>query len=622
MKEIPSRKESVPPVFPGPGGRTGGPGGHFTRPKEKARDIRGTLGKLWARLRLRKAELSAVFLILLVITGLNVSGPYLTKYAIDRFILAESDPAGLMTILAVLGAVYLCAALLTLLKNRILINLSQRTVQALRQELFDRFQELGVGFFDRRSTGELMSRMTNDIDSIGSSLGTGAGDLLASCLSLGGVTVLMLWINWRLGLICLGVIPLVILTARKVGRRTRSGFRARQRHLGDLNGLIEETLSGQKVVKAFAKEEELIRTFSRKNEELRKASYRAGRLSGLMGPVMNMMNNLNYGVTAFAGGALALYGLASVGTIAAFLSYTRQFSRPLNQLAQQYTAFQSALAGAERVFALLEEETELKDLPGAPPFPRPEGEVLFRGVGFGYAPGQPVLQEIELRARPGETIALVGPTGAGKTTIINLLTRFYDPQEGSISIDGRDIRSVKKADLRRSLGVVLQDSFLFSGTLRENLRYGRTDATDREIEEAARLANAHRFISQMPEGYDTELSENGSGLSQGQRQLLAIARAILSDPAILILDEATSSVDTRTEEQIQQALLRLMAGRTSFVIAHRLSTIKKADRILVIKGGRIVEEGAHGELLNAEGEYARLYRSQFGREEASPAAVV
>jgi len=347
---------------------------------------------------------------------------------------------------------------------------------------------------------------------------------------------------------------------------------------------------------------------------MRRAAHRANITSGLMGPLMNMMNNLNYGVTAFAGGILAFYGMVSVGTIAAFLNYTRQFSRPLNQVAQLYATIQSALAGAERVFQILDEKPEFEDAPDALPLAEVAGRVVMEDLHFRYREDVPVLQGIDIHAEPGQTIALVGPTGAGKTTIINLLTRFYDYHRGTITIDGRDIRHIKKEDLRRALGIVLQETFLFSGTVKENIRYGRLDATDEEIVRAATLANAHQFIHRMPRGYDTEITENGANLSEGQRQLIAIARAILSDPSILILDEATSSVDTRTEIQIQEGMLKLMEGRTSFVIAHRLSTIKKADAILVMDGGRIVERGTHGELMGAKGFYHNLYNSQFGPE--------
>ena len=346
---------------------------------------------------------------------------------------------------------------------------------------------------------------------------------------------------------------------------------------------------------------------------MQKASNHAHITAGLMGPLMNMMNNLNYGVTALAGGVLAVYGIVSVGTIAAFLNYTRQFSRPLNQIAQLYTTIQSALAGAERVFDILDEKPEFEDTEDSLPLEKVKGEVIFKDIHFRYKKDIPVIKGIDIYAEPGQTIALVGPTGAGKTTIINLLSRFYNFHKGEITIDGKDIRKIRKKDLRRNLGIVLQETFLFSDTVRENIRYGKLDADDEEIIRASKLANAHQFIHRMTDGYDTEISEDGSNLSQGQKQLIAIARAILSDPSILVLDEATSSVDTRTEIHIQEGMLKLMEGRTSFVIAHRLSTIKNADKILVMNDGRIIEQGRHTELINSEGFYYKLYKSQFGK---------
>jgi ATP-binding cassette subfamily B multidrug efflux pump len=390
---------------------------------------------------------------------------------------------------------------------------------------------------------------------------------------------------------------------------------------GDLNGIIEETITGQRVVKAYVREQAVIAEFDVANQKLRRASTWAEAFAGFMGPSMNLINNLGLAIVAGAGGWIALQGLATVGTIASFINYARQFSRPLSQFAQLYAQIQGAIAGAERVFAVLDEVPELTDAPDALPLDQVVGDVVFEDVCFGYEPDVPVLKQVDFHAEPGQTIALVGPTGAGKTTIINLLTRFYDIDSGQIGVDGRDIRQLKRADLRRKLGIVLQDTFLFSDTVMENIRYGRLDATDEEVIAAAKLANADQFIHRLPQGYETQLSERGSNLSQGQRQLLAIARAILAEPGILILDEATSSVDTRTEKSIQEAMLRLMEGRTSFVIAHRLSTIRKADDILVINDGQIIERGSHQELLAREGFYYNLYMKQFkGQHQPVPEA--
>jgi len=396
-----------------------------------------------------------------------------------------------------------------------------------------------------------------------------------------------------------------------VAMQTRQGFREQQKTLGELNGIIEETITGQRVVKAFVREQAAMATFEVANRKLQRVATRAEIFAGFVGPMMNLVNNLGFAIIAGAGGWMALRGLATVGNIASFINYAREFGRPLNEIAQLYAHIQGAIAGAERVFEVLDEMPELADAPDAWPLEQVRGDVIFQDVCFGYEPDVPVLQEVSFHAEPGQTIALVGPTGAGKTTIVNLLTRFYDINSGRIAVDGKDIRQVKKADLRRQLGIVLQDTFLFSATVMENIRYGRLDATDEEVMAAARLANADPFIRRLPQGYQTVLSERGSNLSQGQRQLLAIARAILADPGILILDEATSSVDTRTEKHIQEAMLRLMEGRTSFVIAHRLSTIRDADQILVINGGRIIERGTHEELLAQRGFYHHLYMSQF-----------
>jgi ATP-binding cassette subfamily B protein len=430
---------------------------------------------------------------------------------------------------------------------------------------------------------------------------------------------MMFVINVRLALVSLVTIPLMMFLSRAIAKRTRKGFREQQEHLGQLNGIIEETVTGQRVVKAYVREQAVIDHFETVNVKLRLAATNARILAGTIGPLTNFVNNLGFAIIAGTGGWLAVRGLATVGTIASFVNYARRFSRPLNQIANLYNSIQSALAGAERVFEIIDQVPEVQDAPDAAPLTTVQGDVRFDDVCFGYVEDVPVLKQVSLHARPGETIALVGPTGAGKTTIVNLLTRFYDIDSGSISIDDMDIRQVRKDDLRRKLGIVLQDTFLFSSTVMENIRYGRLDATDEEVIAAAKVANAHQFIHRLPEGYQTLLSERGSNLSQGQRQLLAIARAVLADPSILILDEATSSVDTRTEQHIQEAMLRLMEGRTSFVIAHRLSTVREADRILVINDGEIIERGTHRELLAQEGFYRHLYMSQFkGHLDAEP----
>jgi ATP-binding cassette subfamily B protein len=423
---------------------------------------------------------------------------------------------------------------------------------------------------------------------------------------------MMFILNPLLAAVTVLIIPVMGVLTKSVARRTRQGFRAQQKELGILNGIIEETITGERIVKAFGREKETAAKFSAVNKRLRSASIKAQIASGVLHPLINFVNNIGFAVVAGTGGWLVISGAATVGTVAAFLNYVRQFTRPLTQLAGLYNTIQSAIAGAERVFEIMDEKPAVKNVENAKEAGRLDGKVEFHDVTFSYIPGQPVLKNISFTAEPGQIIAFVGATGAGKTTIINLLTRFYDIDSGSILIDGHEIREFTKESLRRQLGVVLQDTFLFSATVADNIRYGRLDTADDEVREAAEIANADHFIRHLPDGYGTMLSEEGSNLSQGQRQLISISRAVLADPSILILDEATSSVDSRTEIHIQEAMLRLMKGRTSFVIAHRLNTIRNADVIIVIDNGAIVEKGSHRELIQAEGYYYKLYMRQFG----------
>jgi len=455
-----------------------------------------------------------------------------------------------------------------------------------------------------------MSRFTNDIENVSNVLVSSFSQLVSSLFGLVGVVIIMFVLNRILAVVSLLVMPLTYLLTRFIARHTRQGFRDTQRNLGALNGIIEETVTGEKTVKAFVREQTTIQDFSQANLALKRVALRARIYAGFMGPLMNMVNYLGLAIVASTGGWLAVAGLATVGEIASFVNYAGRLSFPLNNIANLFTSIQSALAGAERVFDLIDEQPEV-DAVDAHPLAGVAGNVSLRKVDFSYEPGVPVLKEVSLEARAGQMIALVGPTGAGKTTIANLLTRFYDVDDGAICIDGIDVRQVKKDDLRLKLGLVLQDNFLFADTVMANIRYGRLEASDEEVMAAARLANADSFIHRLPHGYQTVLTERGNNLSQGQRQLLAIARAILADPDILILDEATSNVDTRTEKHLQEALLRLMKGRTSFVIAHRLSTIRDADQVLVIHHGQIIERGDHKSLLAQGGFYYRLYMSQF-----------
>ncbi|MGB9791953.1 MAG: ABC transporter ATP-binding protein, partial [Thermacetogeniaceae bacterium] len=536
--------------------------------------------------------------------------PYLIGMAIDRYII-PGDLHGLLLISLSMLGVYLLASISTLLQFYLMIGVAQKTVQEIRRDLFNHIQTLPLSFFDNRPRGDLMSRVTNDVDNISNTLSTSAIQIFSSCLTLAGTLAMMLWLSPQMTLLSLATVPLMLFLTGKVAQKTFQHFTEQQRFLGDLNSLIEETISGQRVVKVFGREQKQIEKFVDLNTLLKEAGIRALAFSGIIPPLMNVLNNINLAIIAAAGGWLVLKGVVTVGTIASFINYSKQFGRPLNELANQFNLLQSAIAGAERVFEILDERPEPEDPPDAVVLQNPAGAVEFHSVYFSYKKGTPVLKNINLEVKPGQTIALVGPTGAGKTTIVNLLTRFYEIDSGRITIDGIDIRKIRRDSLRSQLGIVLQDTYLFSDTVRENIRYGRLTASDAEVEEAARLANAESFILRLPHGYDTIITDGGANLSQGQRQLIAIARAILADPAILILDEATSNVDTRTEKQIQEAMLKLMQGRTTFVIAHRLSTIRDADLIAVINNGEIVEEGKHEELLQAKGFYYSLYMNLY-----------
>ncbi|MCX7037891.1 MAG: ABC transporter ATP-binding protein [Spirochaetes bacterium] len=541
---------------------------------------------------------------------LGLFGPYLMGLTIDRFI-GGKDTAGLIRIALLMLGIYVFNNLFQAISNWIMAGISQRALRELRRDLFTHLQTLSLAFFDTNPAGGLMSRLTNDIDAINQAVSQNVTSLVASVLSMLGILVAMFVLNHWLALATLLVVPLMLWFTRFVATYTRKGFRELQKRLGGLNGIAEESISGQKVIKAFRRSDSAIEAFRAQNAAVFKAGVYANSYALLLMPLSNVLGNFFVIVLAGLGGWLALRGLVSVGTIASFIGYGQNFISPLRQLANLYNSIQAALAGAERVFEIIDTPPEVQDAPDPIPLETVQGDVRFEHVDFGYVPGVPVIKDMTLEARAGQTIALVGPTGAGKTTIINLLTRFYEIQGGRISIDGRDIRTVRKSDLRSALGLVLQDTFLFADTVMENIRYGRLEATDEQCIRAAELADADHFIRLLPQGYQTNLSERAGNLSQGQRQLLAIARAILADPAILILDEATSSVDTRTEARIQSALLRLMQGRTSFVIAHRLSTIRDADKVIVIDNGRIVEQGSHQQLLDKRGFYHHLYVSQF-----------
>ena len=580
---------------------------------EKAQAPRQALIRLLPYLGPYKVILVVVLVLLVLSAGLGLLAPYLMGRAIDDAIGAK-DPSKLAVFAVAMLAVYLAGNLADAVSGWLMARVSQRALKALRRDLFGHLQTLPLSFFDTNPAGELMSRLTNDIEAINTAVSLNVVVLLTSVLTLTGILVAMFLLNYWLALASVVVVPIMFWFTNFVARYTRRGFRDLQRSLGHLNGVMEEAISGQRVIKTFRRNESVIETFRQRNEEVYNAGVYANTYALLLMPLTNQLGNLFVIAIAGLGGWLALLGLATVGTMVTFMSYGRNFINPLRQLANMYNSIQAALAGAERVFEIIDSPTEVDAASAFALQGKLAGDVQFDGVQFSYVAGTPVIRNMTLTARPGETVALVGPTGAGKTTIVNLLSRFYEIDAGSICIDGTDIRQMSKARLRRQLGIVLQDTFLFSGTVMDNIRFGRLEASDAEVMEAAQMADADHFVRQLPQGYDTVLSERASNLSQGQRQLLSIARAILADPSILILDEATSSVDTRTEARIQQALLRLMEGRTSFVIAHRLSTIRDADKVVVIRDGEIVEQGTHQQLLDRHGFYRHLYMSQFKGE--------
>ena len=591
-------------------------------PGAKPRDLWGSIRRLWSICGKERWKLVLVFLIATAGSAFALAGPLLIGRAVDAMAgTGGVDFPRLVRTLVLLAAAYAGGALLTWLQEWWIAGVAQRVVMSLRRALFANVQGLPLSFFDTRTHGELMSRLSNDVDNVSTLLSSSTTQFFSSLLMLAGSLVFMLSLSPVLTLLALSTLPFTLLLTRGVSKRARRLFKEQQRLLAELNGQVEEALSGQAVVKAFGQEERVTGRFDRVNIDLREAGRKAQILSGLMMPMLNVLTNVGFVVVATAGGLLAAAGTISVGVVASFLTYSRQFTRPINDIANLYSSIQSAQASAERVFDLMDEKPETKDRPDAKPLVDPKGHVEFRGVSFGYRTDVPVLQDIDLDAPPGRTIALVGPTGAGKTTLANLLVRFYDPDRGSVRLDGTDLREWTRDSLRDCFAMVLQDTHLFSGTVRENIRYGRLTATDAEVEAAAARVGADVFVRRLPQGYDTLLGEAGEGFSEGQRQLLSIARAVLADPAVLILDEATSSVDTRTEMVLQQAMVHLRHGRTSFIVAHRLSTIRDADEILVIDGGRILERGSHHDLMAARGFYWNLYSGQFGAAEEDATAT-
>ncbi|SFA43520.1 ATP-binding cassette, subfamily B [Parageobacillus thermantarcticus] len=584
--------------------------------KQQAKDNIGTLKRLWSFLSPQKGWLIAVVAMVIISSCLSLLGPYVVGRAIDAYIVTKRMD-GFFLVVALLLFIYASLSVSTFLQSYWMIRVAQKTIYAIRQQLFRHFHELPISFFDKRQQGELMSRITNDIENMSQTFNSTVIQVISSTLTLVGAICVMLWLSPLLTFVTLLVVPLMYIGMRWITNRTQKRFREQQRCLGEMNGFIEEVISGQKIVKMFAQERRVIDEFLRKNETLKQAGFWAQTYSGFIPKLMNFLNNLSFALIAGVGGILALKGMISIGVIVVFAEYARQFTRPLNDLANQWNTLLSALAGAERVFEIFDMEKEEQDETGAISLDYIQGKVEFDHVVFSYDKKQDAIRDVSFSVSPGETVALVGPTGAGKTTILQLLARFYDPDRGHIFIDGHDSRSIKRASLRAHMAFVLQDTFLFEGTIRDNIRYGKLDASDEEVERAAKWANAHSFIMKLPNGYDTVLKQDGGGISQGQRQLLAIARAMVANPSILILDEATSNIDTVTEMKIQEALERLMKGRTCFVIAHRLNTIQNADRILVLNEGKIIEQGTHESLLEAKGFYYDLYHHHLQKEEVS-----
>jgi ATP-binding cassette, subfamily B, multidrug efflux pump len=570
-----------------------------------------TLKQIWKYLVVKKRLLSFVVVMVVVSSIMSLAGPYLLGKAIDQYIVSK-DMQGFLSFVIALLIIYVIQSVSLWLQNYWMIGIAQETVQTMRSSLFNHFHKLPISFFDKRKHGELMSRVTNDIENVSSTLNSSFIQIISSILILLGTLTVMLLLSPLLTFITLTIVPLMFYGMKWITKRTGKLFKEQQKHLGDLNGFVEETITGQRIVKAFSQEERVIEEFIKKSEKIKEVGFWSQAISGFIPKLMNVLNNLSFAIIAGVGGLFALNGTVTIGTIVIFTEYARQFTRPLNDLSNQFNTLLSAIAGAERVFEILRIDEETIDEQGSISLDEVRGKVEFKNVSFSYESNNHIIRNVSFCATPGEKIALVGPTGAGKTTIINLLSRFYDSSAGTIFVDGHDVKKVKRESLRKSMAFVLQDSYLFEGTIRENIRYGRLDSTDEEVEEAAKSANAHAFIMKMPNGYDTILKQDGAGISQGQKQLLSIARAILANPSILILDEATSSIDTITELSIQDALGRLMKGRTSFVIAHRLNTIEKADQIFVLEDGVITEKGKHEELLKKKGFYYQLNNHKVG----------
>ncbi|KXY34443.1 multidrug ABC transporter ATP-binding protein [Bacillus cereus] len=621
-RKIENRKQSGP----GPGG--GGPMGGGMRKIEKAKNFKGTMNKLLQYLNPYKLSILIVILFAIGSAAFTIVGPKILGNATTKLFEglvskvsgapgAAIDFTYIGNIVILLLGLYILSTVFGIIQGYIISGVAQKVSYNFRKEIDEKINRMPLKYFDKTTHGEVLSRITNDVDTVSQTLNQSMSQIITSVITIIGVLIMMLSISWQMTLVALLILPVSMILIMAVVKRSQKYFKSQQEYLGHVNGQVEEIYSGHNIVKAFNKEEEEVKKFEKVNDTLYHSAWKSQFLSGMMMPIMTFIGNIGYVAVSILGGWLAVKRTIAVGDILAFVQYVRSFTQPIAQVAQIANVLQSTAAAAERVFEFLGEEEEVPEAENPVKLQKVQGEVTFQDVQFGYNPDKIIINNFSSNIKPGQKVAIVGPTGAGKTTIVKLLMRFYDINSGAICIDGHDIKDFTREDLRNMFGMVLQDTWLFNGSIMENIRYGRLDATDEEVIEAAKAAHVHNFVKTLPNKYQMELNEEASNVSQGQKQLLTIARALIADPKILILDEATSSIDTRTEVLIQKAMENLMEGRTSFIIAHRLSTIRDADLILVMKDGDIVEQGNHEELLKADGFYASLYNSQFEGADAS-----
>ncbi|QWI60676.1 ABC transporter ATP-binding protein [Bacillus mycoides] len=625
-RKIENRKQSGP--GPGGGGGGGGPMGGGMRKIEKAKNFKGTMNKLLQYLKPYKLPILVVILFAIGSAAFTIVGPKILGNATTKLFeglvsKVSGEPGAAIdftyigNIVILLLGLYILSTVFGIIQGYIISGVAQKVSYNFRKEIDEKINRMPLKYFDKTTHGEVLSRITNDVDTVSQTLNQSMSQIITSVITIIGVLIMMLSISWQMTLVALLILPVSMILIMAVVKRSQKYFKSQQEYLGHVNGQVEEIYSGHNIVKAFNKEEEEVKKFEKVNDTLYHSAWKSQFLSGMMMPIMTFIGNIGYVAVSILGGWLAVKRTIAVGDILAFVQYVRSFTQPIAQVAQIANVLQSTAAAAERVFEFLEEEEEVPEAENPVKLQKVQGEVTFQDVQFGYNPDKIIINNFSSNIKPGQKVAIVGPTGAGKTTIVKLLMRFYDINSGAICIDGHDIKDFTREDLRNMFGMVLQDTWLFNGSIMENIRYGRLDATDEEVIEAAKAAHVHNFVKTLPNKYQMELNEEASNVSQGQKQLLTIARALIADPKILILDEATSSIDTRTEVLIQKAMENLMEGRTSFIIAHRLSTIRDADLILVMKDGDIVEQGNHEELLKADGFYASLYNSQFEGADAS-----